>query len=106
MLVEEPLETADEAIDDEQGDPFEPVIEAADESTDNTLTTTTEPDQRTSEPGPPLGSTDVRQLFSQLQIRREADGRVIIEAPETAAAALGDLFEGMAALMRATARPS
>ena len=46
----------------------------------------------------------VRQLFSQLQVRREASGKVVIEAPAEAAGELGALFEGMAALLQSIAR--
>jgi hypothetical protein len=48
---------------------------------------------------------DVRRLFTQLQIRRENDGKVVIEAPAEAASALSALFEGMAALLQAVASP-
>ena len=93
-------------LDDEVNDPFEPLIEAGDESSDtaaaplpspngNTATTTEEPP-----PAPTTTTGDVRRLFNRLQIRREPDGRVIIEAPAEAASELGALFEGMAALMR------
>ena len=56
--------------------------------------------------GTPLaGSTaGVRQLFSQLQVRREPSGKVVIEAPAEAAGELGALFEGMAALLQSIAR--
>ncbi len=48
----------------------------------------------------------VRELFSQLQVRREpSTGKVVIEAPAEAAGALSALFEGMAALLQAVARP-
>jgi hypothetical protein len=53
----------------------------------------------------PAASGDVRHLFSQLQIRREADGKVVIEAPAEAASALSALFEGMAALLQSAVRP-
>jgi len=48
---------------------------------------------------------DVREFFSQLQVRRERTGNIIIEAPPEAASTLGALFEGMAALLQAVARP-
>ncbi len=51
---------------------------------------------------PPSGA-DVRQLFAQLKIHREADGRVVMEAPAEAASTLGALFEGMAAMLHAAA---
>lgn len=46
------------------------------------------------------GSPRVRDLFSQLQVRREPSGKVVIEAPAEAAGELGALFEGMAALLQ------
>jgi hypothetical protein len=49
---------------------------------------------------------DVRGLFSQLQVRRQADGHVIIEAPPEAASTLSALFEGMAALLQQAVEPS
>ncbi len=39
-------------------------------------------------------------------MKREADGRVVIEAPPEAASDLAALFEGMAALMQSVAKPS
>jgi len=48
---------------------------------------------------------EVRQLFSQLEVRREQNGRVVIEAPAEAASTLSALFEGMAALLQAASRP-
>ena len=93
-------------------DPFEPLIDAADESDDvasaplPVLERAAAAEPTASEPPAPRPGADVgdvRRLFSQLQIRREADGRVIIEAPAEAASALGALFEGMAALLRSVA---
>ena len=46
-----------------------------------------------------------RELFAQLQVRREPTGNVVIEAPAEAAGALSALFEGMAALLQSVARP-
>ncbi len=51
------------------------------------------------------GTGEVRQLFSQLQVRRESNGRVVIEAPAEAASSLSALFEGMAALLQAAVQP-
>jgi hypothetical protein len=48
---------------------------------------------------------EVREFFAQLQVRREASGKVVIEAPAEAASTLGALFEGMAALLQSVARP-
>jgi hypothetical protein len=51
------------------------------------------------------GMGEVRQLFSQLQVRREPGGKVVIEAPADAASTLSALFEGMAALLQSAAQP-
>ena len=53
----------------------------------------------------PWWRTSDWQLFAQLQIRRESDGKVVIEAPPEAASALSALFEGMAALLQSASRP-
>ncbi len=122
-----PAETLDESeptdltIDDEVTDPFEEVLDAADESRDRMAALSgngqaevappphepleVEPTE-TPDLAPPALGSDVRRLFSQLQIRREADGRVILEAPPEAASALGALFEGMAALLQSASRPA
>ena len=50
-------------------------------------------------------SGEVREFFSQLQVRREVSGKVVIEAPAEAASTLGALFEGMAALLQSVAKP-
>ena len=120
---------ADAGLDDEVADPFEELIEAGDESQDQVAAAAAagtaeagpvapsrgSPDPR---PPPPIGRArsraagraalpaggDVRQLFSQLQVRREADGRVVIEAPAEAASTLGALFEGMAALLQSASQ--
>ena len=50
-------------------------------------------------------SGDVREFFSQLRVRLETNGKVVIEAPAEAASTLGALFEGMAALLQSVAGP-
>jgi superfamily II DNA or RNA helicase len=116
-------EPVDDLIDDVGTDPFEEVIDSADESQDRVAALSESASNGESEPlteqepaevevSPEVvpasnGSTsgsDVRRLFSQLQIRREADGRVILEAPPEAASALGALFEGMAALLQSASK--
>jgi len=119
---------ADVGLDDEVADPFEEMIEAGDESQDQVepsaesfaepppvpaiasadsgaAPSPAEPPPAHREPAtlPSLG--EVRQLFSQLQVRREQNGRVVIEAPSEAASTLSALFEGMAALLQAASRP-
>jgi hypothetical protein len=54
----------------------------------------------------PPAPDEVRRLFARLRVRRSADGRVILEAPAEAAATIGALFEGMAALLRAATDPA
>ena len=114
----EDFEPVDGAIDDDVTDSFEEVIEAADESDDRVAAlTATEAGPETFEaitensepaPDPPPGDSgaEVRRLFSRLTIRKEADGRVVLEAPPEAASALGALFEGMAALLQSASRPA
>jgi superfamily II DNA or RNA helicase len=124
----EPSEAADAddaGLDDEVTDLFEPFLEAADEAQDRVAAPAEDgratagvpapvdrptdeaprPAGRPARPAPPPPAGDVRQLFAQLQIRREHDGRVVIEAPAEAASTLGALFEGMAALLHAASRP-
>ncbi len=97
---------SDVNIDDEVADPFEPLLDAADEALDRAtsapVSENDNPLTHESNPTPPGITTapgDVRQLFARLAIRREPDGKVIIEAPPEVASALGDLFQGMAALL-------
>jgi SNF2 family DNA or RNA helicase len=102
-------ESLDDLIDEVGPDPFEEVIDSADESTDRAAAmearAVVEPIDDEGSVGvvPAVAESnaggEVRRLFSQLQIRRESDGRVILEAPAEAASALGALFEGMAALL-------
>jgi hypothetical protein len=118
-------------IDDEVNDPLEEMIDAADETDDSPLPAP-EPEAVAdndgrgeavpSEPMPapepahtmlhgtngtahPAAPGRVRDLFAQLQVRREpTSGKVVIEAPAEAAGELGALFEGMAALLQSIAR--
>ena len=119
---------ADVGLDDEVADPFEELIEAGDESQDQVepsadssaesppvpaiaaadsgaAPSLTEPPPDESEPRALPSMGEVRQLFSQLEVRREQNGRVVIEAPAEAASTLRALFEGMAALLQAASRP-
>jgi superfamily II DNA or RNA helicase len=126
---------ADTHLDDTVDDPFEEMIEAADEFKDSAAVPASPPSAAPSangdavgtplpfEPGPAAwapepepgaattavaampSSGEVREFFSQLQVRREASGKVVIEAPADAASTLGALFEGMAALLRSVSTP-
>ena len=109
----EDAEPAGGSIDDEVVDPFEEIIEAADESDDRVAAlaeagAVIEPEMTPSatEDGPAVEAqgvdpgAEVHRLFSRLTTRKESDGRVVLEAPPEAASALGALFEGMAALLR------
>jgi len=122
---------SDVSLDDEVAgpDPFDELIEAADESQDrlpapavgpevaaigaptaplqlNAPSEFEEESGRMVSPAvaalPPVG--EVRKLFGQLQVRRSERGNVVIEAPAEAASTLGALFEGMAALLQAVAQ--
>ncbi|MGZ3299936.1 MAG: DEAD/DEAH box helicase, partial [Isosphaeraceae bacterium] len=123
----EQTELADVGLDDEVADPFEELIEAGDEAQDQVepsadssaesppvpaiapadsaaAPSLTEPPPDESEPRALPSMGEVRQLFSQLEVRREQNGRVVIEAPAEAASTLSALFEGMAALLQAASR--
>jgi hypothetical protein len=111
----EEIDPGDGLLDDEIADPIEEIIEAANEPAPRVAALagagTSEPveaEPTSDQPEPPAsdGGTEVHRLFSKLTIRKEADGRVILEAPPEAASALGALFEGMAALMRSAASGS
>jgi superfamily II DNA or RNA helicase len=121
------VELSDAHLDDDVDDPFEELCEAADESQDlvtapaedglvaaSSAPSQTSPAEAVApqpepaharQPKPLPAGGDVRQLFSQLQFRRESGGRVVIEAPAEAASTLSALFEGMAALLQAVTNP-
>ncbi len=124
-VADEDADLADTRLDDEVADPFDELIEAADESRDQAVPAAANGDAASasvpfeSRPSPsfeePSGvsraaaampsSGDVREFFSQLRVRREVSGHVVIEAPAEAASTLGALFEGMAALLQSVAKP-
>jgi superfamily II DNA or RNA helicase len=122
-------------IDDEVNDPLDDMIDATDEAHDTSPpapeperepapepTPVAEPAPAPSpQPEPVVAphaptpgangtaqhppATRVRDLFAQLEVRREpTTGKVVIEAPAEAAGELGALFEGMAAMLQAIAR--
>ena len=106
----------DDSVEGEGVDPFEPLIEAGDEAQDAPRPAEVAPEPvsvpSSSARESPASSTqagdmvDVRQLFSKLKIRKEAGGKVLIEAPEEVASTLSALFEGMAALLQGVSRPA
>jgi len=124
-VADEDADLSDTRLDDEVADPFDELIEAADESRDQAVVPTASGDAsapilaveprtapsfdehrgatRTVAAMP--DSVDVRSFFAQLQVRRESSGNIVIEAPDEAASTLGALFEGMAALLQAVAKP-
>jgi superfamily II DNA or RNA helicase len=124
-VADEDADLADISLDDEVADPFDELIEAADESKDASVAPSANGDAapesvsfepRTSRSNEPNGggssavaampsSGEVREFFAQLQVRREASGKVVIEAPAEAASTLGALFEGMAALLHSASVP-
>ena len=108
-------DTESDEIDAEVTDPFAPMIDAGDESL---VSIQKERAEVGGEPAsvaatPPLAAStpvpsavDVRDVLSKLKMRREPDGRVLIEAEPEAVSALGALFEGMAAMLQALAKPT
>jgi superfamily II DNA or RNA helicase len=132
-IADEDADLADAALDDQLADPFDELIESGDESQDQPAapvaaavegpagsnvaapapTVPFAPDgdapveerSETSSAVAALPSVrEVKDLFSQLQVRRAAKGGVVIEAPAEAASTLGALFEGMAALLQSVAQ--
>ena len=109
-VADQDADFSDARLDDDITDSCDALIEAGDESHDGTVSAA--PTDRAPEPAAYTeqataalpASGDVRDLFTQLQVRREPNGRVIIEAPGEAAATLGALFEGMAMLLQSLAR--
>ncbi|MFO0958202.1 MAG: SNF2-related protein [Isosphaeraceae bacterium] len=123
----EAIDTDDADLDDTVIDPIGPILGPADsdaipEASDSVAalepaasaggigaSTSPECPGIAPEPGPlsdsglAAPSAGVGDLFGRLRFRREADGRVIIEAPPEAATALCDLFQGMAGMFRALA---
>jgi superfamily II DNA/RNA helicase len=114
---------ADTELDDSVSDPLDELIEAGDESHDPVLAAAANGDTGQAisvDHGPGNGfaaesnemsakaampsSGEVRELFAQLKISRQAGGGVVIEAPAEAASTLGALFEGMAALLHNAVR--
>ncbi len=122
---------SDVSLDDEAAgpDPFDELIEAADESQDGLTAPAVGPEapaigapsvpfeppapsafqeERDEEVPPAIAALppvgEVKRLFGQLQVRRSDRGNVVIEAPAEAASTLGALFEGMAALLQAVAQ--
>ncbi len=125
-IADADADLGDSSLDDGAVDPFDELIEAADESRDQAAATDgqsiaaaaptavpLEPSTAQFREGQGVSSAvaalpsagEVREFFSQLQVRREASGNVVIEAPPEAASTLGALFEGMAALLHAATRP-
>ena len=124
-VADEDADLADTRLDDEIADPFDELIEAADESRDQAgppsangdaaaapvpfeprpLSSREEPSGVTRAAAAMSSSGEVREFFSQLRVRREVSGNIVIEAPAEAASTLGALFEGMAALLQAVAQP-
>jgi superfamily II DNA/RNA helicase len=124
-VADEDADLAETRLDDDVADPFDELIEAADESRDPAVSAAANGDAATasepfeSRPAPLLeeptnrtiaatampSSGEVREFFSQLRVRREISGNIVIEAPAEAASTLGALFEGMAALLQSVAKP-
>jgi superfamily II DNA/RNA helicase len=133
--ADEDADLTDASLDDDVIDPFEELIDAADESRDQAASPSvtadgvaeaavetsvspsvlpfqpsappsfSEPDASTAAVAALPSAGEVRQFFGQLQVRRAENGRVLIEAPAEAASTLGALFEGMAALLQSLSQP-
>jgi superfamily II DNA/RNA helicase len=123
LVADHEPDTSDDGIDDETADPLDELLDAADESQDHA--TPTNGDLAATAPNVPIGPAaaqssvhegtrasavaalpaagEVREFFSQLQVRRAPSGNIVIEAPPEAASTLGALFEGMAALLQSVA---
>ena len=112
-LAELPELEPEDDLDDEVSDPFEPILDAADESFEvaapapalehpDLALVLAEPKRVAAEQAL---SPNVRQLFAGVKVRREPDGRVLIEAEPEAASNLYALFEGMAAMLQSFTNP-
>ena len=120
-VADEDPDSSDAGLDDTVTDPFDDLIEAADESHDQAAAGNGEAgsaistvpfetaaatvpghvDSTTSAIAAMPSAGQVRQFFSQLKVSRAPGGNVVIEATEESASTLGALFEGMAALLHA-----
>jgi hypothetical protein len=98
------LEIDDDVVEDSP-DPVDELIDAEvrDGQADLAVPAATPPPPPALRRTAALDEPEVRRLFSSLSIRRSDSGGVVIEAPPEAAATLGALFEGMAAMLRASA---
>ena len=118
-VADEDADVAETSLDDEVSDPFAELIEAGDESRDQTIAPSVNGDSA-AVPFQPVESAtpehhravaalpasgEVREFFSKLAVRREPSGKVVIEAPAEAASNLAALFEGMATLLLAVSQP-
>ncbi|WP_165251705.1 SNF2-related protein [Paludisphaera soli] len=113
----EAFDPSDLEIADDAPDPFDELARAAEdvEGPPEPADATAPSPAPESEPaGPvasercaatPMADDEVRRLFSQLRVSRNDGGGIVIEAPAEAAETLGALFEGMAAMLRASAPP-
>jgi len=105
----EPFDPSDLEIADDAPDPFDELARAAEDADpapgpDEGPEAEAAPADRPAVPN--LDEGEVRRLFSQLRVRRGESGGVVIEAPAEAATTLGALFEGMAAMLRASSGPA
>jgi superfamily II DNA or RNA helicase len=120
-IADQDPDSRDSDLDDTVADPFDDLIEAADESHDQSAgangeavtapstfpveaagsTASENANSTTSTVAAMPSAGQVREFFSQLKVRRAPGGNVVIEAPEESASTLGALFEGMAALLHA-----
>ena len=132
--ADEDADLTDASLDDDVIDPFEELIDAADESRDQALRrplprtvgrgrgrdsrvpvsaairaqrspSFSEPDTVDGGGGGLPSAGDVRQFFGQLQVRRDGQWPGRDRGPSRGCITLGALFEGMAALLQSLSQP-
>jgi hypothetical protein len=114
LLADVPASTHEDESEDAEADAAEEAaLDAVLETSDDTgVAETASTPQATAEPArPPSGSepaapsaSDVQRLFASLEVRRTAKGKVRIEAPPEAAAALSSLLGGLARMLEQAGR--
>ncbi|OJW09062.1 MAG: hypothetical protein BGO49_07815 [Planctomycetales bacterium 71-10] len=102
----EPFDPSDLEVDDEVADdvpdPVDELVDGGDRDAPADAPALPSPAAAV-RTGPAIDDGEVRRLFTSLSIRRSDSGGVVIEAPPETAETLGALFEGMAAMLRASA---
>jgi superfamily II DNA/RNA helicase len=97
----------DDGAEDGSEEEMEKLLAQADEASDARAAEAPEVKAIAAPAAGPAGlpsPTEVRKLFSRLQVRPTEGGGISIEAPPDAASSLAALFEGMARLLQGTAK--